>query len=154
MRLSKRSEYGMRALIDLAFIYDQGPIHVEDIADRENMPVKFLQQLLLTLKNAGILHSKKGANGGYYLARVPEEITLGEVIRVLDGPLAPIHCVSEMAYEECNCPVGEEHCGLRMIMGEVREAIAGILDHATLADVCDHAVSPLESENPGTTRAT
>jgi len=149
MRLSKRSEYGIRALIDLAFIYDQGPIHIDDIADREKMPVKFLQQVLLTLKHAGILHSKKGANGGYYLARAPQEITLGEVIRVLDGPLAPIRCVSKMAYEECNCPVGEERCGLRIIMGEVRDAIAGILDHTTLADVCAHAVSPLESETSG-----
>lgn len=146
MRLSKRSEYGVRALIDLAFIYDQGPVHIANIADREKIPVKFLQQVLLTLKHAGILHSKKGVNGGYYLARLPEEITLGEVIRVLDGPLAPIRCVSEMAYEECNCPVGEEKCGLRIIMGEVRDAIAGILDHTTLAAVCDHALSPLESE--------
>lgn len=154
MRLSKRSEYGVRALIDLAFIYDQGPIRIEDIADREKMPVKFLQQVLLTLKHAGILHSKKGANGGYYLARVPQEITLGEVIRVLDGPLAPIRCVSEMAYEECNCPVGEEKCGLRIIMGEVRDAIAGILDNTTLADVCDHAASPLESETSGSIKAT
>lgn len=149
MKLSKRSEYGIRALIDLAFVYDQGPIHTENIADREKIPVKFLQQVLLTLKHAGILHSKKGATGGYYLARVPEEITLGEVIRVLDGPLAPIPCVSKMAYEECNCPVGEEKCGLRIIMGEVRDAIAGILDHTTLADVCAHAASPLESETSG-----
>ncbi len=147
MRLSKRSEYGIRALIDLAFTYDQGPIHIENIADREKIPVKFLQQVLLTLKHAGILHSKKGATGGYYLARVPEEITLGEVIRVLDGPLAPIRCVSEMAYEKCNCPVGEEKCGLRIIMGEVRDAITGILDHTTLADVCARAVRPLESES-------
>lgn len=154
MRLSKRSEYGIRALIGLAFIYGQGPVHIEDIADREKIPVKFLQQVLLTLKHAGILHSKRGTNGGYYLARAPEEITLGEVIRVLDGPLAPIRCVSEMAYEECDCPVGEEKCGLRIVMSEVREAIAGILDHTSLADVCAHAVSPLGSETSGSIRAT
>jgi len=154
MRLSKRSEYGIRALVDLAFIYDQGPVHIQSIADREKIPVKFLQQVLLTLKHAGILHSKKGANGGYYLARVPEEITLGKVIRVLDGPLAPISCVSEMAYEECNCPVGEEKCGLRLVMSEVRDAIAGILDHTTLADVCVHTIGPLESETSGSRKAT
>jgi Rrf2 family protein len=146
MRLSKRSEYGIRALIGLAFIYGQGPVHIEDIADREKIPVKFLQQVLLTLKHAGILHSRRGANGGYYLARAPEGITLGELIRVLDGTLAPVPCVSEIAYERCNRPGGEEKCGLRIIMSEVRDAIAGILDHTTLADVCAHAVKPLESE--------
>lgn len=153
MKLSKRSEYGIRALTDLAFMHEEGPVCVQNIAYLENMPVNFLQQILLTLKRAGILHSRKGANGGYYLARVPGEITLGEVIRVLDGPLAPIRCVSEMAYERCNCPVGEERCGLRLIMGKVRASISEILDHTTLADVCAHAASPLESRTSGNIKA-
>jgi len=135
MRISKRSEYGLRAIIDLATWEDgEAVVQIKQIAEREKIPLKFLEQILLTLKNAGILHSKMGIGGGYYLARQPEEITLGHIIRVLDGPLAPIRCVSQMAYEPCGCP-DEETCGLRLVMYDVRNAIAGILDHTTLADV-------------------
>jgi Rrf2 family protein len=79
-------------------------VQIKDIADREKIPAKFLEQILLTLKNAGLLHSRKGVGGGYYLAKPPLEITLGHIVRILDGPLAPIRCVSQMAYESCGCP--------------------------------------------------
>ena len=102
--------------------------------NEQQIPVKYLEQILLTLKNAGLLNSKMGLNGGYYLSAPPESITLGHIIRVLDGPLAPIRCVSQMAYEPCGCP-DEETCGLRLIMLDVRNASAEILDHTTLADV-------------------
>ena len=87
-------------------------------------------------KNAGLLNSKMGLNGGYYLAAPPESISLGQIVRVLDGPLAPIRCVSQMAYEPCGCP-DEERCGLRLIMLDVRNAIADILDHTSLADITE-----------------
>ena len=135
MRLSKRGEYGLRAMIDLAaWETASGLIQIKEIADREQIPSKFLEQILLNLKNAGLLHSKMGVGGGYYLARPAAEISLGQIVRVLDGPLAPIRCVSQMAYEACGCP-DEATCGLRLVMLEVRNAIADILDHTTLADV-------------------
>jgi Rrf2 family protein len=106
----------------------------KEISQREQISSKFLEQILLTLKNAGLLHSKMGVGGGYYLARSAREITLGQIFRVLDGPVAPIKCVSEMAYGSCGCPE-EETCGLRLVMGDVRNAIADILDNTSLADV-------------------
>jgi Rrf2 family protein len=138
MRLSKRGEYGLRAMISLADNIDSDKpyplVQIKDISERENIPAKFLEQILLALKNAGLLQSKMGFGGGYYLARPAAEINLGQIIRVLDGPLAPVRCVSQMAYEPCDCP-DEQTCGLRMAMGDVRNAIAGILDHTSLADI-------------------
>src|SRR5512139_314212 len=142
MRLSKRGEYGLRAMIDLAAaLSDQNGngstvVQIKDIAERQHIPAKFLEQILLTLKNAGMLHSRMGVGGGYYLARPADEITLGHIVRVLDGPLAPVRCVSQMAYEPCGCP-DENTCGLRLIMLDVRNAIANILDGTTLADVTE-----------------
>jgi len=138
MRLSKRGEYGLRAMINLAdTAAGDKPyplVQIKEISERENIPVKFLEQILLALKNAGLLQSKMGFGGGYYLARPAAEINLGQIVRVLDGPLAPIRCVSQMAYEPCDCP-DEQTCGLRMVMGDVRNAIAAILDNTSLADV-------------------
>jgi Rrf2 family protein len=145
MRLSKRGEYGLRAMIELATWDSENPgvqiVQIKDLARRQKIPAKFLEQILLSLKNAGLLQSKMGIGGGYYLARPANEITLGHIVRVLDGPLAPIRCVSQMAYEPCGCP-DEESCGLRMVMSDVRNAITDILDHTTLADVARrvHAV--------------
>ena len=138
MRLSKRGEYGLRAMIMLAgFPHPGAPlpvVQIKEISEREKIPGKYLEQILLSLKNAGLLHSKMGVGGGYYLAKPPSEITLGQIFRVLDGPLAPIRCVSQMAYEPCGCP-DEQTCGLRLVMGDVRNAISDILDHTSLADV-------------------
>jgi Rrf2 family protein len=137
MRLSKRGEYGIRAMIFLTGSMlgnHVAMVQIKDIAEQERIPVKYLEQILLSLKNSGLLNSKMGVGGGYYLARPAEEITFGQIVRILDGPLAPIRCVSQMAYEPCDCP-DENICGLRMVMGDVRNAIAGILDHTSLADV-------------------
>jgi Rrf2 family protein len=138
MRLSKRGEYGLRAMITLAETSqtDGSPamMQIKEISQREQISPKFLEQILLTLKNAGLLHSKMGVSGGYYLARSAGEITLGQIFRVLDGPVAPIKCVSQMAYESCGCP-DEQTCGLRLVMSDVRNAIAGILDNTSLADI-------------------
>jgi Rrf2 family protein len=109
-------------------------VQIKEISQREQIPAKFLEQILLALKNAGVLHSKMGLGGGYYLARPASEINLGQIVRVLDGPLAPVKCVSQMAYEPCGCP-DEETCGLRLVMGDVRNAIANILDGTSLEEV-------------------
>jgi Rrf2 family protein len=137
MRLSKRGEYGLRAMIMLAIPGpDGGPsvLQIREISQHEQIPAKFLEQILLSLKNAGLLHSKMGVGGGYHLAKPPDEITFGHIVRILDGPLAPVKCVSQMAYEPCGCP-DEETCGLRLVMGDVRNAIADLLDGTSLADV-------------------
>lgn len=137
MRLSKRGEYGLRAMIQLAHPAEDGTLavlQIGQISELEQIPVKFLEQILLTLKNAGLLQSKRGIAGGYYLAKPAQSIMLGQIVRILDGPLAPIRCVSQMAYEPCGCP-DERSCGLRMVMGDVRNAIADILDNTSLADV-------------------
>jgi Rrf2 family protein len=139
MRLSKRGEYGLRAMIILAHAYNESPdamVQIKEISEQEKIPGKYLEQILLALKNAGMLQSRMGIGGGYYLARQPKDIDLGQIIRVLDGPLAPIRCVSQMAYEPCGCP-DERTCGLRMVMGDVRNAIADILENTTLADVTE-----------------
>jgi len=135
MHLSKRGEYGLRAMIDLTSWSDtQKYIQLKDIAERENIPVKFLEQIMLALKNAGLVNSRMGIHGGYYLARTPDQISLGQIIRVLDGPLAPIRCVSQTAYEPCSCP-DEATCGLREVMFQVRNSIADILDNRMLSEV-------------------
>jgi len=135
MRLSKRGEYGIRAMLVLASADpDTELIQSKDISEREQIPGKYLEQILLALKNAGLIGSKMGVGGGYHLAKPASEITLGHIIRVLDGPLAPIRCVSQMAYEPCGCP-DEETCGLRLAMVDVRNAIAEVLDNRTLADI-------------------
>lgn len=134
MKLSKRGEYGLRAMVDLASRPPGMVVPIKEIAQREQIPVKFLEQILLTLRNAGLLRSRTGLGGGYVLAKAPAEITLGQIIRILDGPLAPIRCVSQTAYEKCACP-DEKTCGLRLVMFDVRNAISEILDRTTLEDV-------------------
>jgi len=124
-------------MIILAHAYKESPdamVPIKEISEQDKIPGKYLEQILLALKNAGMLQSHMGIGGGYYLARQPRDISLGQIVRVLDGPLAPIRCVSQMAYEPCGCP-DESTCGLRMVMGDVRNAIAGILDNTTLEDV-------------------
>ncbi len=134
MRLSKKGEYAVRALVEIGFESDARPqslIQISTVAQRTNIPEKFLEQILLALRNGGVLKSKRGVEGGYSLAKGPDQITLGEVIRLLDGPLAPIPCVSLSAYEKCSCP-DEASCGLRIAMQQVRDSIAGILDNYKL----------------------
>src|ERR1700679_464150 len=134
MRLSKKGEYAVRALVEIGMESHQRPnslIQISTVAQRTNIPEKFLEQILLALRSGGVLRSKRGVEGGYALARAPDEITLGEVIRLLDGPLAPIPCVSKTAYEPCSCP-DQESCGLHIAMKQVRDAIANILDNYKL----------------------
>lgn len=138
MRLTKRGEYALRALIDLGIAQEAGRelVQIAEIADHENIPIKFLEAILVELKEAGFLDSKRGKHGGYFLARPMDTIMLGGVIRKIEGPLAPIGCVSQNFYEKCSCP-DEDHCGLRMLMLDVRNAIASILDNYSLAQVVE-----------------
>jgi Rrf2 family transcriptional regulator, cysteine metabolism repressor len=136
MKLSKKSEYGLRALLELTLAHGWETLQRHQIAERQHIPVEFLEQILLTLKRAGLLASRRGVKGGYTLIKSPGEITLGQVIRILDGPLAPIGCVSKTAYQKCSeCPYAEDaRCPVQHVMGTVRDAIADILDHYSLSD--------------------
>ncbi len=138
MKISKRGEYALRALIDFGIAYELGRplLKIGELVEKERLPVKFLEQILTQLRGAGYIETKRGKAGGYLLAKPPREISLGQVIRLIDGPLAPISCVSVTAYEPCTCP-DEAHCGLRMLMLDVRNAIARILDRYVLGDVVD-----------------
>jgi Rrf2 family protein len=133
--LSKKSKYGLKAMLVLAQEAGRGPVLVSELADREGLPKKFLEAILLELKRHGLLQSRKGRGGGYFLGRAPSEVTLGQVIRVLDGPLALIPCVSQTAYAKCEECVDEQTCGIRLAMKDVRDATARILDHTTLAGI-------------------
>ncbi len=135
MKLSVRGEYALRALIVLGLNADQDVVRIQTISDQQNIPKRFLEQILNELRAAGILESKRGLGGGYRLKLPPEKITLANVIRLIEGPLAPVSCVSEKYYERCSCP-SEEKCGIRSIMKEVRDAIVRILEGVTLAELC------------------
>jgi Rrf2 family cysteine metabolism transcriptional repressor len=139
MRFSKKREYALRALTELTEHYGQELQQRQQIAERQHIPIEFLEQILLALKNAGLLASRRGVTGGYSLIKPPHEITLGQVIRILDGPLAPIACVSKTAYQKCSdCPYaeqsGHEACPIQGVMLNVRNAISDILDNYTLSD--------------------
>src|SRR5436190_3522533 len=124
MKLSVRGEYALRALtvLGLDASKQNSVIRIQEISQRQNIPKRFLEQILNDLKSAGIVESRRGVAGGYRLGRPPERITLAEVIRFIEGPLAPVNCVSERFYEKCSCP-DEQRCGIRSVMKEVRDAI-------------------------------
>ena len=138
MKLSKRGEYALRSLINLGIAAKVGRslVGVTELAKAEDIPVKFLEQVMQQLRAAGFVQSERGKYGGYRLALTATKISIGAVVRLIDGPLAPIGCVSLTAYKPCSCP-DEAHCGLRMLMLDVRNAIAAILDRYTLADVIE-----------------
>jgi Rrf2 family protein len=145
--LSHKSKYALKAAIVLAKEYGQGPVLISDIAQREAIPRKFLELILLELRNRGILQSKKGKGGGYFLGRPPQKVTLGEILRDIEGPLAPIGCVSHTGYVRCQDCRDERTCGIRMVMKDVRDATAKILDATTLADVLKRVETTVSSGN-------
>jgi Rrf2 family protein len=148
MKLSKKGEYALRSLINLGFAEAAGRrlVQVSELADKEQLPVKFLETIMQNLKENGFVKSERGKYGGFRLSKPTRSITLGAVVRAIDGPLAPIGCVSQSAYEPCSCP-DEAHCGLRMLMLDVRNAISGILDRYTLADVVGVTVEKLRASD-------
>ncbi|OLP53203.1 Rrf2 family transcriptional regulator [Rhizobium rhizosphaerae] len=132
--LTKKGKYGLKALVDLARLEPGETAFITEIAVRNNIPKKFLDTILLELRNVGILKSKKGPGGGYSLARPASQIRIGHVIRTLDGPLAPIRCASRTAYEICDDCADPESCEVRRSMTVVRDAVADILDSMSLDD--------------------
>lgn len=147
MRISKRGEYALRALIHLGMAREAGreTVPIGDLAAEDNIPAKFLEQILVQLKNARFLESRRGKAGGYALAKPMDEIRIGDVVRLVDGPLAPISCVSQTAYAPCSCP-DEDHCGLRMLMLDVRNAISNILDRSTLGQIVEITLRKLRRD--------
>jgi Rrf2 family cysteine metabolism transcriptional repressor len=148
MKLSLRGEYALRALLVLGLNYGEGIVRIQAISKEQNIPKRFLEQILNDLKSAGIVQSRRGMAGGYRLAKAPEEITLAAVVRHLDGALAPVSCVSERFYEKCSCP-DETRCAIRSVMSEVREAVVKIAERVTIAELCQRwrklQVEPLQA---------
>ena len=137
MKLSLRGEYALRALIVLGLNYGQPSVlRIQTISEQQNIPKRFLEQILNDLKSAGIVDSRRGMAGGYRLSKAPDKISLAMVIRHIEGPLAPVSCVSEKFYARCSCP-DEAKCGIRSVMKEVRDAIVKILEGVTLAELCE-----------------
>ena len=134
MRLSRRSEYGLRALVDLVRHDGAGPVALGALAQRNNLPTKFLEQIMATLKHGGIVRTTLGSHGGYEMAADASAVSIGRVIRLLDGALAPLPCVSLRYYGRCSCP-DEATCPLRDVMIDVRDEMLEILDKETLAEL-------------------
>jgi len=147
MQLSKKAEYGLRAIIQLGMARDLGRelLSVNELAQSNGLPIKFLERVLMDLRTAGYIETRRGKAGGYSLSKCASEIKMGDVVRSLDGRLAPICCASEYAYQRCSCP-DEAHCGLRMLMIDVRNAIARILDRYTLAQVVEVTLRKLRRD--------
>lgn len=140
MKLSTRGEYALRALLVLGRDYqeDDSVVRIQEISDQQNIPKRFLEQILNDLKSARVVESKRGVAGGYRLSRPPEKITLAEVIRHVEGALAPVSCVSERFYEKCSCP-DEARCAIRSVMKEARDAVVKVVERVTVAEMCERA---------------
>jgi Rrf2 family protein len=147
MKLTKRGEYALRMLIRLGVASRLGSpiVSVSKLAEGERLPAKFLENILADLKSEGYVEGIRGKAGGAKLICDPAKVKMGELVRFLDGKLAPIGCASETAYEPCTCP-DPEHCGLRMLMIDVRNAIAGILDRYSLGDVVTVTIRKMERD--------
>jgi Rrf2 family protein len=148
MKLSKRGEYGLRTLIHLGIAQEVGRevLAVSDLSAADHLPLKYVEQILAQLRHEGIVGTRRGKYGGYFLKRPADGITIGEIVRLFDGMLAPIPCASEAFYQPCTC-ADEEHCGLRMLMIDVRNAISNLLDRYTLADVVGVTLRKLRRDN-------
>ena len=146
MKLSVRGEYALRALLVLARDYqeDDSVVRIQEISTRQNIPKRFLEQILNDLKSARVVESRRGVAGGYRLRRPPQHITLAEIVRHIEGPLAPVSCVSEKFYEKCSCP-DETRCPIRDVMREVRERVVQLMERTTLAELAERA-RKLEAE--------
>ena len=132
MKLTKKGEYSLKALLALTSTYGQKPLHLHEISSQENIPYKFLEQIMILLRRSGLVTSVKGKNGGYVLSKQPSQTTLGEIIRAIEGPLAPIGTAAEIREK---MDKDERHAGLYSVLLDVRNAVSKILDQKTLADV-------------------
>ena len=134
--LSKKSQYAFKALMYLAQNNDKGPVLIAEIARKKKIPLKFLENILLELKKAGVLESKKGKGGGYYFALPPSQVPMAKIMRLLDGPIALLPCVSLNFYEPC-AGCDEHSCGLKRVMAEARDSLLAILEKKNLTDIVD-----------------
>lgn len=134
MKLSAKGDYACRALLELALQYPkERPVHVQEIAEKQNIPLQYLVQILILLKQTGLVKSRRGAEGGYFLAKSPDQITLGEVVRAIDGPLMPLKCLDNVVSDFC---AFDGNCTFKPIWRDVSDAIAGVVDNITFEDIC------------------
>lgn len=131
--ISQKAKYALRALLALARAGDRGLVTAE-IAETQTIPRKFLEQILLDLKRVGIVHSRRGKFGGYYLLKPADNITFGEVLRLIDGPIAPLPCLSRIAYRRCDDCRSEQNCEIRRVFAHVAQSARDVLDRTTIAD--------------------
>lgn len=136
MKLTLRGEYALRALLVLGLRHGDSVVRIQTISNQQNIPKRFLEQILNDLKSGGFVESKRGVAGGYRLAQPPEMITLASVVRHIEGTLAPVSCVSEQFYRKCSCP-DESRCSIRSVMKEVRDAVVRVAERITVAEICD-----------------
>ncbi len=136
MRISTRGEYGVRAMLDIAIHYGQGPIPLKIIAERQEISEHYLEQLISTLRKAGLVTSVRGAQGGYLLAKRPDEVRIGDIIRTLEGPIAPMDCVDD----NDGCCSHTEKCATRVLWQRLRDSMEEVLDNTTLACLCQEAM--------------
>lgn len=132
--ISQKAKYALRALVALARAPRGEPVLISDIAEDQSIPKKFLEQILLDLKHHGIVMSRRGRAGGYQLLKDPAEITFGQVLRIIDGPIAPLPCLSKIAYRRCEDCISETNCEVRRVFAEVTDATRRVLDNATIAE--------------------
>ena len=145
MKVTKKGEYAVKALLALTFTYGDRTVNLREIAGQEKIPYKFLEQIMILLKKAGFIQSVQGKHGGYSLSRSPKEITLGQVIRTIEGPLSPLGTVTEIRKR---IQSDSQHAGLYQAFLEVRDAIAEILDKKTLAEICEKSLELSGSKSP------
>ncbi len=137
--ISKKAKYALKALSRLSSHYEERkPLLISEISETENIPKKFLEAILLELRNNGILQSQKGKGGGYFLKLAPEDVNIARVIRIIDGPIAPILCVSLNFYGKCEDCISEEKCKIRPLMQQIRDANLGVYENTTLKDLVDN----------------
>jgi Rrf2 family protein len=143
MKISSKGDYALRTLLTLSIRNgEKAPVRLPEIAEQNKIPVKFLEQIMIQLKGAGLVTSRRGRHGGYLLARRPSDITIGEVIRLIDGTIAPVSCVSSTDYISCTL---ESHCVLMKVFGDIRKRIEEVVDHVTFGDLSDM----IQKKEPG-----
>lgn len=144
--LSKKTKYALKALLYLATQPADEPVLISDLAKAEEIPKKFLEAILLTLKNAGMLQSKIGKGGGYYLAKEPRNITIGSIVKVLEGGYAPVQCLNDAESPGCYECGEPDSCGIRLVMSDVMQAISSVLETTTLADMIERSETARQTQ--------
>jgi Rrf2 family protein len=147
MMLSKKSIYGLKALLNLTRNSDRGQVLIAKLAEEERIPKKFLEAILLALKNGGVLSSRVGKGGGYSLLASPRSLTIGKVVRILDGDLTPLSCLGEIEHSRCDECNDENSCGIRLVMADVQQAIGSVMDTVTLAEMVDRSKAVTLAQN-------